>query len=98
MALSETDEQLLFDLADFFKIFGDSTRLKILYSLFEAELNVTDLAAQLNMTTTAVSHQLKILRDSKLVQTKRNGKTITYSLADDHVKEIINDGFEHITE
>lgn len=98
MSFTEDDDKLLFDLADFFKIFGDSTRLKILYSLFESELNVSDIATKLNMTTTAVSHQLKVLRDSNLVQTRRNGKTINYSLADDHVKEIINDGIEHITE
>ena len=92
-----TDE-LLTDLGDLFKVFGDSTRIKILYSLFEEELCVCAIADLLNMTQSAVSHQLKTLKDAKLVNNRREGKTIYYSLADDHVKTIIGMGFEHITE
>lgn len=92
-----TDE-LLTDLGDLFKVFGDSTRIKILYSLFEEEMCVCAIADLLNMTQSAVSHQLKTLKDAKLVSNRREGKTIYYSLADDHVKTIIGMGFEHITE
>ena len=91
-------DELIFELADFYKIFGDTTRVKILYALDKAELCVCDISALLNMTISAVSHQLKILRDSNLVSTRRDGKVVYYSLADNHVKEIIECGIEHIIE
>lgn len=86
------------NLAELFKVFGDVTRLRILYVLFEEELCVGDLAAKLNMTQSAVSHQLKILKQSKLVKSSRDGKSIFYSLADDHVRTIIAQGQEHVEE
>lgn len=91
------DEELN-DLADLFKIFGDYSRIRILFVLFEAEVCVCDLAETLNMTQSAVSHQLKILKQSKLVKSRREGKSIFYSLADGHVRAIINQGKEHIEE
>ncbi len=91
-------EDELFDLAELFKIFGDSTRIRILFVLLEAEVCVCDMAAALNMTQSAVSHQLAILKKSKLVKTRREGKSIFYSLADEHVVSIISQGMEHITE
>ncbi|MCQ2588309.1 MAG: metalloregulator ArsR/SmtB family transcription factor [Treponema sp.] len=93
----ESDEEI-FNLADFFKIFADTTRIKILYCLDKNELCVCDVAALLNMTISAVSHQLKILRDANLVKTRRDGKVVYYSLSDEHVKEIIECGMEHILE
>ena len=90
------DENELYDLAELFKVFGDSTRIRILYVLFEAEVCVCDLAAALNMTQSAISHQLKILKQNKLVKNRREGKSIFYSLADDHVRSIIAQGREHI--
>lgn len=92
------DEETLFDLAELFKIFGDSTRIKILYVLFEAEVCVCDLAQLLHMTQSAVSHQLQMLKKSKLVKSRREGKTIFYSLADEHVRTILGQGMDHITE
>lgn len=92
------DETELYDLAELFKIFGDSTRIRILFVLFEAEVCVCDLAQVLNMTQSAVSHQLKILKQNKLVKSRREGKSIFYSLADDHVRTIIAQGQEHIEE
>lgn len=92
---SETE---LYDLAELFKIFGDSTRIRILFVLFEAEVCVCDLAKALNMTQSAVSHQLKILKVNKLVKSRREGKSIFYSLADEHVRTIIAQGCEHIEE
>ena len=91
-------EETLFDLAELFKIFGDSTRVKILYVLFESEMCVCDIAQLLNMTQSAISHQLRILKQSQLVKSRRDGKSVFYSLADDHVYRIINQGFEHIKE
>ena len=91
-------DEMIFDLADFYKIFGDTTRVKILYALDKSELCVCDISALLGMSLSAVSHQLKILRDSNLVKTKRDGKIIYYSLADEHVQEIIECGMEHISE
>ena len=79
-------------------LFGDTTRMRILYSLFESELCVCAIAELLGMTQSAISHQLKVLRDNKLVASRRAGKTIYYSLADDHVRTIIGQGFEHLTE
>lgn len=92
------EENELYDLAELFKVFGDSTRIRILYVLFEAEVCVCDLAAALNMTQSAISHQLKILKQNKLVKSRREGKSIFYSLADNHVKTIIAQGVEHIEE
>lgn len=91
-------DETLYDLAELFKIFGDSTRIKILYVLFEAELCVCDIAQLLGLTQTAVSHQLRVLKTNKLVQSRRDGKNIFYSLADDHVRLIINQGMEHLEE
>ena len=91
-------EELLCDLSDLFKVFGDTTRMRILYSLFESELCVCAIAELLGMTQSAISHQLKVLRDNKLVASRREGKTIYYFLADDHVRTIIGQGFDHLTE
>lgn len=91
-------EDVLFDLAELYKVFGDSTRIKILYALFEAELCVCDIAALLGMTISAISHQLRILRANKLVDCRREGKTVFYALADDHVRTIIGMGMDHILE
>ena len=92
------EETELYDLAELFKVFGDSTRIRILYVLFEAEVCVCDLAAALNMTQSAISHQLKILKQNRLIKSRREGKSIFYSLADDHVRTIIAQGQEHIEE
>ncbi len=91
-------ENELYDLAELFKVFGDSTRIRILYALFEHEVNVNDIAEQLSMTASAVSHQLRLLKQSKLIKSRREGKQIYYSLADDHVKTIMAMGMEHIEE
>lgn len=91
-------EEDIYDLADFFKVFGDSSRLKVLWALKQGELCVTHLAEQLNMSAPAVSHQLKILRQSHLVCTRREGKNIYYKLADDHVQKILELGLEHTDE
>ena len=92
------DEDQLCDLADLFKVFGDSTRIRILYVLFESELCVCDIAQLLNMNQSAISHQLRILKQNQLVKSRREGKSIFYSLADGHVRTIINQGMEHILE
>lgn len=92
------DEELLYDLAELYKVFGDSTRIKILYVLFESEMCVCDLAQILAMSQSAVSHQLRVLKNSRLVKFRREGKTVIYSLADEHVRTIINQGMDHITE
>ena len=92
------EEEILYDLAELFKVFGDSTRIRILFVLFEAEVCVCDLAKLLNMTQSAISHQLRILKQNKLVKSRREGKSIFYSLADDHVRTIINQGRDHIEE
>ena len=91
-------EDALIDLSELFKIFGDSTRVKILYALFGDELCVCDIASLLCMTVSAISHQLRILRSAKLVVFRREGKTVFYSLADDHVRTILGMGMEHILE
>ena len=91
------DEQL-YDLAELFKIFGDSTRVKILYALLESELCVCDIAKLMEVTQSAVSHQLRVLKNSKLVKFRREGKTVYYSLADDHVIHILAQGMEHVLE
>ncbi|MGN0361899.1 MAG: ArsR/SmtB family transcription factor [Bilifractor sp.] len=92
------DEDEMFDLAELFKIFGDSTRIRILFALFDSERSVGEIAEILNMTQSAVSHQLKILRQAKLVGARREGKQIFYFLADEHVHTIIRVGREHIEE
>ena len=92
-----TDE-LLCDLADLFKVFGDTTRMKILFSLFESEMCVCAIAELLGMAQSAISHQLKVLKNNKLVDCRREGKTIFYFLADDHVRSIIGQGFDHLIE
>ena len=91
------DEQLQ-DLGDLFKIFGDTTRIKIMYALYEGEMCVCAISELLSMTQSAISHQLKTLKDANLVNARRDGKEIYYSLSDEHVKSIIAEGFEHITE
>ena len=92
------DEELLYDLADLFKLFGDTTRMRILFSLFESEMCVCAIAELLGMTQSAISHQLKVLKQSNLIACRREGKTIYYFLADDHVRTIIGQGFNHLTE
>ncbi len=92
------DEIRLYDLAELYKVFADSTRIKILYCLFEEEMCVCDIATLLNMTTSAISHQLRVLKQAKLVKFRREGKTVFYSLSDDHVRTIIGMGMEHILE
>ncbi len=92
------DEEILYDLAELYKVFGDCTRIRILYALFEAEMCVCDIAALLNMTTSAISHQLRVLNRARLVKYRREGKSVFYSLADDHVRTIIYQGMEHIEE
>ena len=91
-------DEFLYDLAELFKVFGDSTRIKILYSMFEHELCVNDIAGLLNLSQSSVSHQLRILKTSKLVKFRREGKSIYYSLDDEHVRSIISMGMEHVEE
>ena len=92
------DEIMLYDLAELYKVFADSTRIKILYCLFEEEMCVCDIAQLLGMTTSAISHQLRVLKQAKLVKFRREGKTVFYSLSDNHVRTIIGMGMEHISE
>ena len=91
-------DESLYDLAELFKVFGDSTRIRILYALFEAEMCVGDIALLLGMSQTAVSHQLRVLKINKLVKGCKEGKIVFYSLADEHVRRIIDQGMEHIAE
>lgn len=91
-------EEELYDLAELFKVFGDSTRIRILFQLFDKELSVGELADLLNMNQSAVSHQLKVLKQAKLVKNRRDGKSIIYSLDDEHVRTIIAMGIDHIEE
>lgn len=91
-------EEKLFDLSELFKVFGDSTRIKILMTLLESEMCVGDLANLLSSTQSAISHQLRVLKQSHLVKFRREGKTIFYSLADDHVITILSQGLEHVAE
>ncbi|MDF2700867.1 MAG: winged helix-turn-helix transcriptional regulator [Haloplasmataceae bacterium] len=91
-------EDLLYDLAELFKVFGDSTRIKILWALDEAEMCVCDIAFLLNMTQSAISHQLRVLKQTKLVKNRKDGKVVYYSLIDDHIKHIFNQGLVHINE
>ena len=92
------NEDVLYDLTELFRIFGDSTRIRILYVLFEAEMCVCDIASLLGMTQSAISHQLRALKSARLVKGRREGKTVFYSLADDHVKTIIDQGLDHVAE
>ena len=92
------DDTKLFDLAEFYKVFADSTRIKILYVLFESEMCVGGIAQLLNMTVSAISHQLRVLKNARLVKQRRDGKTVFYSLSDNHVRTIIEMGVEHIEE
>ncbi len=92
------DDEVLYDLAELFKVFGDTTRIKILYALFESEMCVCDIAQLLGVTQTAVSHQLRVLKTNKLVKFRKEGKNAFYSLADEHVTKIIAQGMEHICE
>ena len=94
----QPDYEVLYDLAELFKVFGDSTRIRILYALFETELCVGDIAQILNLSQSSVSHQLRILKSSKLVKFRREGKIMFYSLDDDHVRTMISMGMEHIEE
>lgn len=91
-------EESLYDLAELFKVFGDSTRSKILWALDEAEMCVCDLAYLLNMTQSAVSHQLRVLKQAKLVKNRKEGKIVFYSLEDEHVRQIFELGLKHINE
>lgn len=92
------NEDVLFDLSELFKVFGDSTRIRILYCLLASEMCVCDIATLLSMTQSAISHQLSVLKKSKLVKSRRDGKTIFYSLADSHVRTVLSQGVEHVTE
>jgi ArsR family transcriptional regulator len=92
------DDEVLYDLADLFRVFGDSTRIKILYALHDEELCVCDIANRLELSQSAVSHQLRVLKDSKLVRFRRDGKTVYYALDDDHVRSILSLGMEHVEE
>ncbi|MBU3192004.1 metalloregulator ArsR/SmtB family transcription factor [Clostridium bowmanii] len=91
-------EETLYDLAELFKVFGDSTRIRILCVLFESEMCVCDIAALLNMTQSAISHQLRVLKNARLVKHRREGKVVYYSLDDQHVKQIFDQGLIHIKE
>ena len=92
------DEEILYDLADLFKVFSDTTRIKILFALMNGELCVADIAESINATQSAVSHQLRILKQSRLVKFQREGKNVLYSLADDHVYTMLAQGMTHICE
>jgi ArsR family transcriptional regulator, lead/cadmium/zinc/bismuth-responsive transcriptional repressor len=92
------DEDALFDLAELFKIFGDSTRIKILFALLESELSVNDISNVLHMTQSAISHQLRILKTNRLVKYRREGKSVIYSLSDTHVNTILSQGLDHLAD
>ena len=92
------EEETLYDLAELFKVFGDTTRIKILYVLFESDLCVCDIAASLNMGQSAISHQLRVLKQAQLVKSRRDGKQVIYSLADDHVRIMMKNGTDHVRE
>jgi ArsR family transcriptional regulator, lead/cadmium/zinc/bismuth-responsive transcriptional repressor len=98
MRESMPDEDMLFDLAELFKIFGDSTRIKILFALLQHEMSVNDIAEVLGMTQSAISHQLRVLKTNGLVCFHREGKSLIYALADSHVTSILSQGMEHIGE
>ena len=92
------EEEVLYDLGDFFKILGDSTRIKILSALFQSEMCVCDIAALLGMTQSAISHQLRVLKQGRLVKHRKDGKVVYYSLDDDHINHIVDQGLTHISE
>lgn len=92
------EEERLYDLAELFKVFGDSTRIKILWALFESEMCVCDIAYLLNMTQSAISHQLRVLKQADLVKNRKEGKIVFYSLKDEHIKQIFDQGLIHISE
>ena len=92
------DEEQLYDLADLFKVFADSTRIRILYALFASEMCVCDIAELLDMTQSAISHQLRTLKQAKLVRSRREGKSVFYSLDDNHIVKIIDQGMAHVKE
>ncbi len=92
------EEETLYDLAELFKVFGDTTRIKILYALSASEMCVCDMAALLSMTQSAVSHQLRVLKQARLVKFRRDGKVVYYSLDDEHIQQIFNQGLDHINE
>lgn len=96
MSLKDYDEAFIYDLSDFFKLFGDSTRLKIIFCLMNCELCVNDLAQSLEMSQSSISHQLKILRQNKVVKNRKEGKQVFYSLDDEHVSSILTQGVEHL--
>lgn len=92
------DDEILYDMAELFKVFGDTTRIKILYLLFTSELCVYDIAKKLDMSQSAISHQLRVLKQARLVRYKREGKSMIYGLADDHIRTMFNQGLEHVLE
>ena len=92
------DDEVLYELADLFRVFGDSTRIKILYALHDNELCVQDIAGAVQLSQSAISHQLRVLKDTKLVRFRRDGKTVYYALDDDHVRSILSMGMDHIEE
>ena len=92
------DDDILCDLAELYRVFGDSTRIRILYALFESEMCVCDIAQVLGMSISAISHQLRVLKQARLVKYRRKGKTVFYSLSDDHVRSIIDQGIGHVEE
>ena len=92
------EEEVLYDLAELFKVFGDTTRVKILCALFESEMCVCDISALLNMSQSAISHQLRVLKSAKLVKNRKDGKVVYYSLDDEHIKHIFDQGLAHVTE
>ena len=98
VAAALPEEEILYDVAELFKVFGDSTRIRIICALFESEMCVYDLAACLDMTQSAISHQLRILKQSKLVKYRKEGKVVYYSLDDEHISQIVKKGREHIEE
>ena len=94
----ELEQSDLADLADLFKVFGDATRISIMFALLKQELSVGDIAERLEMNASAISHQLRVLKQMDLVKNRREGKTVFYSLADGHIKTILSQGIEHINE
>ena len=92
------DEDILCDLAELYRVCGDSTRIRILYALFESEMCVCDIAQVLGMSISAISHQLRVLKQARLVKYRREGKTVFYSLSDDHVRSIMDQGIGHVEE
>ena len=98
VAAALPEEEILYDVAELFKVFGDSTRIRIICALFESEMCVYDLAACLAMTQSAISHQLRILKQANLVKFRRDGKLMYYSLDDEHVKQIFDAGYKHVIE